>query len=110
MGEVFVNPPQFDMTKTYEETGTATPVFFVLFPGTDPTVWVEGLARQLGFSNDNGKFRNISMGQGQERPAENAVAQFAKEGGWLMLQNVHLMQSWLPSLERQLEVRNRRRH
>jgi len=67
-------------------------------------VWVEGLARQLGFSNDNGKFRNISMGQGQEKPAGDAVTEFAKEGGWLMLQNVHLMQSWLPSLERQLEV------
>ncbi len=104
LGEVFVNPPQFDMTKTYEETSNSTPVFFVLFPGTDPTVWVEGLARQMGFSSDNGKFRNISMGQGQEKPAEAAIADFARDGGWLMLQNVHLMQSWLPQLERQLEI------
>jgi dynein heavy chain, axonemal len=39
---------------------------------------------------------NISMGQGQEKPAEAAVANYARDGGWLMLQNVHLMQSWLP--------------
>lgn len=47
MGEVFVKPPLFDMAKTYHESGTSTPVFFVLFPGVDPTVWVEGLGRQV---------------------------------------------------------------
>ena len=44
------------------------------------------------------------MGQGQERPAEAVIEQFAKEGGWVMLQNCHLMQSWVPKLERLLEV------
>ncbi|CAK9037426.1 unnamed protein product [Durusdinium trenchii] len=28
----------------------------------------------------------------------------AKEGGWIMLQNIHLMQAWLKDLERALEV------
>jgi len=28
----------------------------------------------------------------------------ATSGGWVMLQNIHLMQAWLPSLERALEV------
>ena len=51
---------------------------------------------QMGISSDTGKFRNISMGQGQEKPAEAAISEFARDGGWLMLQNVHLMQSWLP--------------
>jgi dynein heavy chain len=44
------------------------------------------------------------MGQGQERPAEEIVKKFAKSGGWVMLQNCHLMQSWVPKLERLLEV------
>jgi len=44
------------------------------------------------------------MGQGQEKPAEAMVERFAKEGGWAMLQNCHLMQSWVPNLERLLEV------
>merc|ERR550537_179142 len=52
----------------------------------------------------NGKYVNISMGQGQEMVAVTALNQAAKEGGWVMLQNIHLMQNWLKTLERQLEV------
>ena len=44
------------------------------------------------------------MGQGQEAPAEAIVKRFAQEGGWVMLQNCHLMSSWVPKLERLLEV------
>ena len=51
-----------------------------------------------------GNFKNISMGQGQEAPAEAIVQRFAKDGGWIMLQNCHLMENWVPSLERLLEV------
>merc|ERR1740127_420071 len=80
------------------------PFFFVLFPGTDPTPAVEGQARKLGISDANGRFVNISMGQGQEQVAVNALKKQAEMGGWIMLQNIHLMQSWLPQLERALEV------
>jgi hypothetical protein len=58
----------------------------------------------MGISSDQNTFMNISMGQGQEEPAENVVKRFAKQGGWVMLQNCHLMQSWVPKLERLLEV------
>lgn len=29
---------------------------------------------------------------------------YTKEGGWVFLDNVHLMQGWIPSLERKLEI------
>lgn len=35
------------------------------------------------------------MGQGQEEKALEAVEKAAKIGGWVLLQNVHLMQDWL---------------
>ena len=65
---------------------------------------VYSLTASQGFSSENGKFINISMGQGQEALAQSALMRLSTTGGWLMLQNVHLMQSWLPLLERQLEV------
>ncbi|CAB1113053.1 unnamed protein product [Ectocarpus sp. CCAP 1310/34] len=63
----------YNMAETYKETSPATPMFFVLFPGVDPTPWVESLARTLDITTENGKFINISMGQGQEKPAEGVV-------------------------------------
>ena len=44
------------------------------------------------------------MGQGQEKNGENVLDRFTREGGWAFLQNVHLMQGWLPMLERKLEI------
>jgi dynein heavy chain len=95
MGPDYIFQKPFDMAATFEETGNNTPMFFVLFPGVDPTPWVEGLGKTMGISSDNNTFINISMGQGQEKPAEAWVERFAKEGGWVMLQNCHLMQSWV---------------
>lgn len=42
-------------------------------------------------------------GQGQEVKAERTIVRLAQKGGWAMLQNVHLMQSWLPTLVVTLE-------
>mmetsp|Transcript_14602 Transcript_14602/g.45793 ORF Transcript_14602/g.45793 Transcript_14602/m.45793 type:complete len:4603 (+) Transcript_14602:85-13893(+) len=104
MGKEYVEQAPFNMPATYEETSPQTPTFFVLFPGVDPTPWVEELGKELGISEAEGTFCNISMGQGQEKPAEAIVERYAKNGGWVMLQNCHLMSSWVPSLERLLEV------
>ncbi|CAM9264603.1 unnamed protein product [Hapterophycus canaliculatus] len=104
MGMNYVLQQPYNMAETYIETSPATPMFFVLFPGVDPTPWVESLARTLDITTENGKFINISMGQGQEKPAEGVVERFARDGGWVLLQNCHLMQSWVPSLERLLEI------
>lgn len=103
LGEQYVYMPPFDMRKTYEQSCKSTPIFFVLFPGVDPTPWVEDLGATLGVTTANGFLANISMGQGQERPAENTLEKMAKTGGWVLLQNVHLMQNWLGTLERKLE-------
>ena len=42
----------------------STPIFFVLFPGVDPTPDVERVGRKNGVSISEGSFVNISMGQG----------------------------------------------
>ena len=64
MGEPYVEQAPFDMMETYQESNNNTPLFFVLFPGVDPTPQVEKMAMQLDISIANGRFHNISMGQG----------------------------------------------
>lgn len=34
----------------------------------------------------------------------NALKESAKKGGWLMIQNVHLMTEWMREFERALEI------
>mmetsp|Transcript_65335 Transcript_65335/g.188178 ORF Transcript_65335/g.188178 Transcript_65335/m.188178 type:complete len:973 (+) Transcript_65335:71-2989(+) len=104
LGTEYIDQDPFDMEKCYAESTSITPFFFVLFPGVDPTPTIEALGHKLGYTETNGKLVNISMGQGQETVALNALNKFAQMGGWIMLQNIHLMQAWLKQLERALEV------
>merc|ERR1711871_748727 len=104
MGAKYIDEEAFNMRGCFNESSPSTPIFFVLFPGVDPTPDVETLGNELGFTSSKGNYINISMGQGQESTAEQSLDNFAKSGGWVFLQNVHLMSSWLPSLERKLEI------
>ncbi|KAK7507150.1 hypothetical protein BaRGS_00001085, partial [Batillaria attramentaria] len=103
LGTRYVEGRSVEFAKSYEESGPATPVFFILSPGVDPLKDVEALGKKLGFMGDNGNFHNISLGQGQEIVAENAMEVSAKGGQWVVLQNVHLVARWLPKLEKKME-------
>lgn len=65
MDERYVEQPPFSIFETFEETDKKIPIFFVLFPGVDPTPEVERVAAKYDISIANKKFTNISMGQGQ---------------------------------------------
>lgn len=55
MGTNYVLQQPYNMAETYVETSPSTPMFFVLFPGVDPTPWVESLARTLDITTENGR-------------------------------------------------------
>uniref|UniRef100_A0A8C6WFH5 Uncharacterized protein n=1 Tax=Neogobius melanostomus TaxID=47308 RepID=A0A8C6WFH5_9GOBI len=65
---------------------------------------------KLGFSIDQGTLHNVSLGQGQEEVAERAVKSASQLGHWVILQNVHLVASWLLSLEALLETSSKNSH
>ena len=50
------------------------------------------------------KFRFIALGQGQGPKAEHLIDQGTKSGHWVLLQNCHLLVSWLKMLEKKLEL------
>ena len=104
MGATYTNQPPFRAEQMIEETGPSTPIFFVLFPGYSPSAEIEVLANSRGHTVANGKLTLIAMGQGQEPVAEAVLDKYTEEGGWVFLDNVHLMQGWIPTLERKLEV------
>jgi dynein heavy chain len=104
LGVEFIEQPSFAMQIVYDEMTIKTPAFFVLFPGVDPTPDVERVGAKYGKTSNDQTFTNISMGQGQEQIAMNALKDSAEKGNWLMVQNVHLMTDWMKEFERALEA------
>lgn len=104
MGSQYVNQDSFKAQAVMEESSCSTPIFFILFPGYSPSKEIELYANKQGKTVENGQLTLISMGQGQEKPAEAVLDKYIKEGGWVFLDNVHLMQGWIPQLERKLEI------
>lgn len=88
LGTKYVEKTAIPFEVSYQESGPATPVFFVLSPGVDPLKDVEALGKKLGFATDNQNFHNVSLGQGQEIVAENALDLASKDGHWVILQVV----------------------
>lgn len=104
MGLKYVENRTVEFSKSFEETSPSTPIFFILSPGVNPLKDVETLGKTLGFTADGGNFHNVSLGQGQEVVAEKAMDIAAQNGHWVVLQNIHLVKKWLPSLEKTLEL------
>merc|ERR1719412_2198500 len=103
LGPKYISNKSVPFSESFEESGPSTPVFFILSPGVDPLKDVEALGEKLGFSRDNKNFHNISLGQGQEVVAERAMEVASKEGHWVVLENIHLVKLWLPTLEKEVE-------
>ncbi|KAH0629591.1 hypothetical protein JD844_011790, partial [Phrynosoma platyrhinos] len=110
LGSKYVLGRSLDFATSFEESGPAIPMFFILSPGVDPLKDVEKHGKKLGYTFNNRNFHNVSLGQGQEVVAEQALDLAAAEGHWVILQNIHLVAKWLSSLEKKLEQHSEGSH
>uniref|UniRef100_A0A4X2LC28 AAA+ ATPase domain-containing protein n=1 Tax=Vombatus ursinus TaxID=29139 RepID=A0A4X2LC28_VOMUR len=110
LGSKYVVGRALDFSTSFEESGPAIPMFFILSPGVDPLKDVEKEGKKLGYTFNNQNFHNVSLGQGQEVVAEAALDLAAKNGHWVILQNIHLVAKWLGSLEKKLEQHSKSSH
>uniref|UniRef100_K1QHZ6 Dynein heavy chain 8, axonemal n=1 Tax=Magallana gigas TaxID=29159 RepID=K1QHZ6_MAGGI len=85
MGPRYAESVILNLTQTWEESDTRTPLICLLSMGSDPTNQIESLSKKCHLD-----FRAISMGQGQEVHARKLISQFMHTGGWALLQNCHL--------------------
>lgn len=68
LGDEFLQHATPKMESVYADSSRAVPVMFVHFPGRCPLRDVEALARQHGYTCENGRFCHVALGKPQLRP------------------------------------------
>ncbi|KAJ3337634.1 hypothetical protein HDU93_000777, partial [Gonapodya sp. JEL0774] len=100
LGERFIEPQASDVSMLYKDSSPSTPLIFVLSAGADPASSLWKFADELRFAK---KLHAISLGQGQGPKAEALIRDGVERGTWVLLQNLHLAPSWMPSLDKIVE-------
>ena len=85
-----------------EDSTPYTPLFFILSSGSDPVATVYESANKKGLI-ESGKYHRVALGQGQDKVAMEKLDIASKEGGWVVLENIHLMPKWCKELEKTLD-------
>ncbi|MED6233698.1 Dynein heavy chain 9, axonemal [Ataeniobius toweri] len=91
LGSEYVMGRSLDFAASFEESSAATPMFFILSPGVDPLKDVEKHGKKMDYTFDNNNLHNVSLGQGQEVIAEQALDLAARKGHWVILQVQHTL-------------------
>lgn len=88
-------------TMLKEEPNPEIPILFITSQGSDPSKELEEFAeREVGREN----FQQLSMGGNQNELALQMLRDAAKTGQWLCFKNLHLVTSFLPLLEKELNA------
>jgi len=85
-----------------KDSSPSVPVLFILSPGSDVVSDLDILAAKEGLIKGTSYF-NVAMGQGQDAVAEELLFMGHKQGHWIILNNVHLMPTWMSTLERTID-------
>ena len=101
IGKEFIEPPPFELAKSYKQSSNIVPLIFILSPGSDPINDIKKFAEDQGY--DKNKFDTVSLGRGQEGKAMKVLEDMRTRGGWVLLQNCHLAKSFMSKLEEIVE-------
>ncbi|KAJ3206517.1 Dynein heavy chain 2, axonemal [Entophlyctis luteolus] len=101
LGQKFTEPPLLDVADILNDSSPKIPLIFVLSPGVDPTSALVQLAEKKGMGK---RFHYLSLGQGQSPKASKLIQEGIKEGNWVFLANCHLSISWMPALDKIVEI------
>ena len=99
--EHYVSPLTPSTDKIFDQSSATTPIVYILSPGADPHDDIEKLCDQQneGSKTAAKQFKYVSLGQGMGDKAKSLIKAGTTKGHWVLLENCHLLTSWLKELE-----------
>uniref|UniRef100_A0A061SKG9 Flagellar outer dynein arm heavy chain beta n=1 Tax=Tetraselmis sp. GSL018 TaxID=582737 RepID=A0A061SKG9_9CHLO len=94
IGVEYITSQPFNLERSFQDSSPFVPIFVFLSPGVDVAGAVEAMGAKMGFTAENGRYASVSLGQGQEPIAMSNLNNMHKNGGWVLLQNIHLTIDW----------------
>eukprot|EP00884_Botryococcus_braunii_P017803 jgi/Botrbrau1/4706/Bobra.0218s0027.1 len=101
LGPRFLEPPASELAGPLREANCTTPIILILSSGADPMSSLLALAEKNKMEH---RLDQVSLGQGQGSKAEHLISMAMERGHWVCLQNCHLAESWMPTLERLIDA------
>lgn len=103
LGPEFLEPDPSTLESSYDESTASTPFLIFHNFSSDPVSELFTLCTRL---KREPKIMTLSLGIGKILTALDMIDRAKLKGKWLLLQNVHLCESFLPSLEDAIEKLN----
>lgn len=98
LGSEFTESPPFDLASAFADSTCCKPLLFILSTNYDPIKSIRQLAETQLI--DQNRLKTLSMGQHQNSLAIKLIENGIKSGDWVILQNCHLADDWMSTLER----------
>jgi dynein heavy chain len=95
LGKEFVKPETDKIEEIWAESTNRVPVLFLLSAGADPTGSIEELAKK----KRKPYIEKVSMGEGQDVIALEAMRNSFLNGNWVVLYNCHLGMNFMAKME-----------
>jgi dynein heavy chain len=99
LGSRFVEPPRFDLNRSFKDSSNTVPLVFILSAGADTRSEFDKFRDFMRVK----RLEEVSLGRGTEKVATQAIKDAVVSGSWVLLQNCHLAVSFMDALEKLVE-------
>lgn len=90
------------LQEAYEDSSCRSPIFFLITHSVNIYDLVNDFNQQRMSGGGASKLQHFSLGKGLEEMVEEKMAKAAQNGDWILLENLHLVEDWLPVFEEKM--------
>ena len=90
------------ISEAYDDSDARSPVFFLITHSVNVLDIVTEFHQKKMSGSSSLKLQYFSLGKGLEEVVEEKMTKAAQNGDWIILENLHLVDDWLPVFEEKI--------